>query len=268
VEYQPLESDRGVVERVHPRRTELRRSTRERLRRKGDRRATRQEQVVLANADQVVIVAAAREPGIDLATIDRALALARTSGLAPAICINKIDLADRPAIERLMAPYLRAGVPVIYVSASTGSGLDHLRSLLAPASPHPFTPSSLHPPTPSAAARVSLLWGGSGVGKSTLTRALTGAAVKVGVWNARNPRGPHTTSDARLYVLPGGGFLADTPGFDWLHLDTLVEEAHPQEVLLPESRIQVRRAAPSPGASSKARSTPGATGATSASPPS
>jgi ribosome biogenesis GTPase / thiamine phosphate phosphatase len=261
VEYVALGGDQGVVERVHPRRTELRRSTRERLRRKDRRRAPGQEQVVLANAEQVVIVAAAREPGIDLAIIDRALALARSSGLAPAICINKIDLADRAAIERLMAPYLRAGVPVVYVSAAAGSGLDILRALLSegggqregmdggkpsPASEIPTAPSlplSLPPalpPSPSA-PRVSLFWGGSGVGKSTLTRALTGAEVKIGVWNERNPRGPHTTSDARLYVLPDGGFLADTPGFDWLHLDTLADEEHPQEVLLPESQQETRR---------------------------
>src|SRR2546425_5860483 len=142
VAYEPLGGDQGVVERVHPRLTELRRSTRERLRRKGERRAAGQEQVVLANAEQVVIVAAAREPGLDFSIIDRALALARASGLAPALCINKMDLADRPAIERLMAPYLRAGVPVVYVSAETGEGLDALRALLA--------------------GRVSLFWGGSG----------------------------------------------------------------------------------------------------------
>src|SRR5207247_715213 len=91
---------------------------------------------------------------------------------------------------------------------------------------------------PHSERRVSLFWGSSGVGKSTLTKLLTGADVKIGMWNARNPRGPHTTSDARLYALPDGGYLADTPGFDWLHLDTLGDEEHPQEVLLPESHLE------------------------------
>lgn len=221
VEYVRLNAEQGVVERVRPRRTELRRSTREILRRKADRRASAQEQVILANADQAILVVAAREPGINFVAVDRAIALAQSAGLGAAVAVNKMDLADRPAIEQIMRPYERMGLPVLYLSAARDEGMEPLRELTR--------------------GRLSLFWGGSGVGKSTLSGKLTGQRVKVGVWNTRNPRGPHTTSDSRLYPLPGGGYLADTPGFDWLQLDTLTEEEHPEDLLLPEARLQTVR---------------------------
>jgi ribosome biogenesis GTPase len=210
VEYRMVDARQGVIEQVRDRRSELRRYGGER-----QRRSRRGNQVMLANADQAVFVAAAREPGIDFLLIDRALATARACGLAPALCINKMDLADREAIHRIMAPYQQMGMPVVYASAAHGDGLDELRRLLA--------------------GKVTLFWGSSGVGKSSLIRALTGRDIQVGVWNPENPRGPHTTANARLYPLPDGGILADTPGFDALLLTEQMEAAPPEEVLLPEA---------------------------------
>jgi ribosome biogenesis GTPase len=227
VSYEPLGSGQGVVAAVESRRTELRRSVREAGRRMADRRgggkvaAHAQDQVVLANADQAVLVVAAREPGIDLERLDRSLALARAAGLELAIVVNKMDLADAGAIQAVMHPYEEMGIPVLYLSATRDQGLSGLRE--------------------RTRGRVSLFWGGSGVGKSTLSGKLTGRAIKVGVWNEKNPRGPHTTTDSCLYPLPYGGYLADTPGFDTLLLDTLSEEAHPESWLLPEAALQTAR---------------------------
>lgn len=220
VEYEPQGAGQGIVAAVRPRCTELRRSVREAGRRKADRRAPAQEQVILANAEQAILVAAAREPGVSLDRLDRSLALARAAGLEVAIVVNKMDLADCQAIRALMQPYERIGIPVLYLSAAREEGLEALRELTC--------------------GRVSLFWGGSGVGKSTLAGKLTGQQIKVGVWNQKNPRGPHTTTDPCLYPLPYGGYLADTPGFDTLLLDTLAEEVHPEAWLLTEAEQKQR----------------------------
>lgn len=220
VEYTRLDDRTGVVERILPRRNELARSNRERPRR-GSAPGAYPKQVVLANPDQVVFVAAARDPGINFELLDRALALARSAGLPSAICVNKMDLAPEQEIIRLLRPYERMGTRVIYTSAEAGLGLDALEPLLKD--------------------RVSFFWGGSGVGKSSLIRALTGAEVKVGHWRTDNPRGPHTTNVTRLYPLPSGGLIADTPGFDWLALDTVHEAPGQVEALLPEAADEAAR---------------------------
>lgn len=214
VEYARLDEHTGVVERILPRRNELARSNRERPRRRGGSESF-PKQVVLANPDQVVFVAAARDPGINFDLMDRALALARSAGLPSAICVNKMDLAPEADVLRLMRPYEQMGVQVIYTSAEHRRGLEALEPLLKD--------------------RVSFFWGGSGVGKSSLIRALTGQEVKVGKWRVDNPRGPHTTNVTRLYPLPYGGLLADTPGFDWLALDTVDTAPDQITLLLPEA---------------------------------
>lgn len=214
VEFQRLDDRQGVVERVLERRNQLTRSSRERPRRRTV--GATPAQVVLANPDQVVFVAAARDPGIPFELMDRALALARHARLPAAICVNKMDLAPEPDIVRLMRPYEQLGIPVLYASAATGHGLDAVEALLR--------------------NRVSFFWGGSGVGKSSLIRALTGRDVQVGRWRTDNPRGPHTTNVTRLYPLAAGGMIADTPGFDWLELDTVDTAPDTVELLLPEAR--------------------------------
>lgn len=213
VEYRQVDERTGIVERILERRNQLSRSSRERPRRRSG--GPPPEQVVLANPDQVVFVAAARNPGISFQLLDRALALARGAGLPAAICVNKMDLAPHDEIAPLMAPYERMGLPVLYVSADARMNLEALEPLLR--------------------GRLSFCWGGSGVGKSSLIRALTGADVKVGYWRTDNPRGPHTTNVTRLYPLPFGGLIADTPGFDWLELDTVDTGEDRIGTMLPEA---------------------------------
>jgi ribosome biogenesis GTPase len=157
------------------------------------------EQVLLANADVAALVFATHEPEPRFGLLDRYLALCAHAGVAAVICMNKLDLGVAPDLERTLALYARLGYPVIWTSATTGAGLNELRARLA--------------------ARISLLTGPSGVGKSSLTNALIpGASQRVGAISQSTHKGRHTTTGVRLLPLPEGGWLADSAGIRELAL--------------------------------------------------
>ena len=149
------------------------------------------ERVIVANADQLVVVTAVADPEPQPRLIDRALVAAYDAGMAPLLCLTKADLA---APDQLLATYRSLGVP--WVVTRRGGDLTELTERLA--------------------ARTSVLLGSSGVGKSTLVNALVPhAGREVGVVNAVTGRGRHTSTSAYLLPLPessGGGWIIDTPG--------------------------------------------------------
>jgi ribosome biogenesis GTPase len=146
------------------------------------------ERVLVANADQLVIVTAVADPEPRPRMIDRCLVAAYDAGLVPLLCLTKSDLGDPAA---LLAAYTPLRVDAIAVDRVTGA--DALRPLLA--------------------GRASVLVGHSGVGKSTLVNALVpGSDRAVGHVNAVTGRGRHTSSSAVALELPGGGWVIDTPG--------------------------------------------------------
>ncbi|GAB7186460.1 ribosome small subunit-dependent GTPase A [Kitasatospora sp. Ki12] len=148
-------------------------------------------QVLAANVDTVLIASSlATDP--DLGRIERFLALAWESGADPLVVLTKADLVDDADFIRADVEGIAPGVTVLVVSAETGEGMDVLRAC-----------------TPGTTALI----GQSGVGKSTLTNALAGAAVMT-VQEARevDQKGRHTTTTRELIPLPGGGVLIDTPG--------------------------------------------------------
>jgi ribosome biogenesis GTPase len=148
------------------------------------------ERVVVANADQLVVVTALADPEPQPRLIDRALVAAYDAGMAPLLCLTKSDLASP---EPLLATYRSLGVP--WVVTQRGGDLSELEERLA--------------------GRVSVLLGSSGVGKSTLVNALVpDAGREVGVVNAVTGRGRHTSTSAYLLPLPDppGGWIIDTPG--------------------------------------------------------
>ena len=156
------------------------------------------ERIVVANADQLVVVTAVADPEPRPRLIDRALVAAYDAGLDPLLCLTKTDLAD-PA--PLLATYRPLGVPS--VAATRGSDLAELRERLQ--------------------ERVSVLVGHSGVGKSTLVNALVPGALRAtGSVNAVTGRGRHTSTSAIALELPFGGWVVDTPGirsFGLAHVD-------------------------------------------------
>jgi len=147
------------------------------------------ERVVVANADQLVVVTALADPEPRPRLIDRALVAAYDAGMKPLLCLTKSDLADP---ETLLATYRSLGVP--WVVTRRGADLTELRSRLA--------------------ERTSVLIGHSGVGKSTLVNALVpDAGREIGHVNAVTGRGRHTSTSAIMLALPGGdGWIIDTPG--------------------------------------------------------
>jgi len=146
------------------------------------------ERVIVANADQLVIVTSVANPEPRTGLIDRALVAAFTEGLAPVLCVTKLDLAD-PA--ELLDAYRPLGVKVLGVRR--GADLTGLRDVLHD--------------------RVSVLVGHSGVGKSTVVNALVpGTDRATGVVNAITGRGRHTSTSALALRLPFGGWIVDTPG--------------------------------------------------------
>jgi ribosome biogenesis GTPase / thiamine phosphate phosphatase len=169
------------VVRVRPRTSVLRRSAE-------DDDPT--ERVIVANADQLVIVTALADPEPRPRLIDRFLVAAFDAGLEPLLCLTKADLA---APDELIATYEPLGIRWITLSRPFGGQLDEVRALLAD--------------------RISVLVGHSGVGKSTLVNALLPDADRaVGSVSPVTGRGRHTSSSAVALQLPGGGWIIDTPG--------------------------------------------------------
>ena len=149
------------------------------------------QKLIAANATQVVLVCAT-EPAFFDALISRALVAARHDRMRALIVLNKVDLEANLATARaLLAPYASLGIPVIELCAHAD-----ISSLL-----------------PLLVDQTSVLIGQSGMGKSTLTNTLVpdaGAATRE--ISTALDSGKHTTTHARLYDLPGGGQLIDSPG--------------------------------------------------------
>lgn len=187
----------GAIEAVHPRRTKL------------ARRASRgawREDVLVANVDQVLLVAACAFPDFSPRMLDRYLVLTELSELEAVIVANKVDLVGEAQARELFAPYERIGYPVIYTSVAMPLGMDELRGRLG--------------------GRISVVTGKSGVGKSSLLNAVQpGLGLAIGDVSDTVGKGRHTTTVADLIPLNElGGYVADTPGIRGLQLWQLPKE--------------------------------------------
>jgi ribosome biogenesis GTPase len=151
------------------------------------------ERVVVANVDQVIVVFAFVKPEPHARMIDRFLVIAEANDIAARLVMNKCELIDEEGARAFARPYELAGYPIHITSVKQDIGLGELHEALA--------------------NRVSALSGPSGVGKSSLLNAVfPGAALRVGEISESVNKGRHTTVGAKIVPLPGGGYVADTPG--------------------------------------------------------
>lgn len=172
----------GILREILPRRTVL-----ERIGSGGRVRA------VVANADLLVVIAAVVEPPLRPRLIDRYAVAAWAGGLQFAVVLTKTDLPhDARGVAEVVATQEAAGHPVLMGSALDPDLAERVRTLIN--------------------GRVAAFTGLSGVGKSTLTTALTGVERATGAISERLRSGRHTTTDPRLIPLPGGGAVVDTAG--------------------------------------------------------
>jgi ribosome biogenesis GTPase len=194
-------------------------------------------QILAANAEQAVIVSAAADPPFRPGLVDRWALLALRGGLTPILCLNKIDLVPRAEAERLVQDAATPLEPV-FVSAKTGDGLPALRGRLI--------------------GRTSVLVGHSGVGKSALLRRLfPGETIATAEVSGKTGKGRHTTASAKMYVLPEGGHVIDTPGVRTVPLGTLhvteIAEVFPEIHGAPPCRFRPCSHRVEPGCSVRAR---------------
>jgi ribosome biogenesis GTPase len=188
VEVKQVTPTTGAIEAVQPRRTKL-------ARRAAGPRGVWKEDVLIANVDQVLPVFACANPEFTPRMLDRYLVLIEYGELDAVIVANKVDLVGEEAARAMFAPYERIGYPVVYTSPKLGLGLDALRQQLD--------------------GRISVVTGKSGVGKSSLLNAVQpGLQLATSDVSETLGKGRHTTTVAQLISLdlPGGGYVADTPG--------------------------------------------------------
>lgn len=168
------------------------------------------QHVIVANAEQMLIVASILRPRVKWGLIDRMLIAAQSGGLKPILCLNKIDLAADDAellaeAHVTLGHYRAIGVPTIATSIEPSEGLGELAAALKD--------------------RTTVLAGHSGVGKSSLIHAISPELnLKIGEISNFNDKGRHTTTSARQYRLAAGGIVIDTPGIKQFGLWNVTRE--------------------------------------------
>jgi ribosome biogenesis GTPase / thiamine phosphate phosphatase len=193
VRFEKISPKEGSIADIEPRYSILSRA---------DNLSRRKEQIIAANIDLVLITVSVVSPPLKPSLVDRYIIAAQKGKMEPVIVVNKIDLLENaidPLIlqekalyEEFLRSYVLAGIRVLSVSVSTGTGLDEL--------------------TATMKNKASVFSGQSGVGKSSLINAIAHLDLEVGEIVERTQKGSHTTTKAKLLPLDFGGWCIDTPG--------------------------------------------------------
>ena len=165
--------------------------------------------IIAANIDQAMIIATVSQPRTSLGFIDRFLCVAEAYDIPAIVVLNKLDLqteAEQIELNRSYKEiYTNANYPVYTVSATENTGIDELRKVLKD--------------------KVTLVFGHSGVGKSTLLNAIQPElGLRTGEISEVHSKGKHTTTFAEMFELTEGGSVIDTPGVKEFGMVNMKEE--------------------------------------------
>ena len=214
--FSQIDDEEGVVEDILPRRTKF---SRQYAGRHGDI-----EQVIVANAHQIVAVVSTLMPPLNFRTLDRFLILAEAGEMDAVVCLNKMDLVD--VAQR--REFTNIGTGRTRLPEGVESGMSRLpegigtgMSLLPNYEQLGYRviytsinmPESLHAFREVLQDKFSVIVGASGVGKSSLLNAIQpNLGLRTGEVGEKTQKGRHTTTLVELFALDIGGEVADTPG--------------------------------------------------------
>lgn len=191
---------RGAIAEVLPRITEIQRPP-------------------VANAESILLVFALEEPTLDPWQLSRFLVKAEATALKLCLCLNKADLISQERQQQWQQRIAQWGYRTSLASVARKQGIKELQQRLE--------------------GKITVVAGPSGVGKSSLIDSLIPTVeLRVGEVSGKLQRGRHTTRHVELFELPGGGLLADSPGFNQPDLDCEpLQLAH----YFPEARARLER---------------------------
>lgn len=159
----------------------------------------------MANLTQIIFVVSMSKPKPDLLMLDKQLAFAELNNIKPVICLNKIDLVDEDAVNKIEKIYSEIGYKIFKTNANEKIGVDDLKDILD--------------------GNITAFSGNSGVGKSTLINDIFDDEItKSGLISEKNQRGKNTTTSTYLYKINENTYLADTPGFSTFDISEIASE--------------------------------------------
>lgn len=189
VEFEKNSDGTGVITEIFPRTNYISRKA-PKIKGSGFR-GERLEQIIAANIDNFILVTSVGNPPFNNKVVDRLLVTAESSHLHVIILVNKIDLEHQDS--EWFKLYRKIGYEVIETSAENGKGMNELNSLLK--------------------EKKNLLWGQSGVGKSSILNYLfPDLDLNVGRLSNYDMKGSHTTVTSVMLNVSENTFVIDTPG--------------------------------------------------------
>lgn len=177
-----IENNKGVIEDIHKRSSELIRPA-------------------VSNVTLAFVVFAVKNPDINFDLLNRFLVLCESNNIEAIVCLNKIDLVTKEERDEIKEKINNIGYEVLFINAKEGHGIEELKEKME--------------------GNVTVLCGPSGAGKSTLINKLCNREhMETGAISEKLKRGKHTTRHSELIEI-NDGYIVDTPGFTTLEITFL-----------------------------------------------